>query len=240
MFAKLQSARTVRLARHCAARLSFFTSFASLTSSKPFRIRTSKTPLPQLLYNPHLQAPLGSAGNKGLITPLESALTRNSPVSLLESALTKRWGVGVRDIPVRILDSGEVSWTSATGDAATGRSAPISFPCHTSEKSPANSNHCHTSKTAFRKSFVCHTSKTPRRCFAVRSASFWAGPASGPPRGISGSMTSISRKRIHGFVQQTRLGSSQWRNHRSRMTRRENHRLAKRIRERELTSGVGR
>src|SRR6266702_4730301 len=70
---------------HCAARaFSFtsFTSFASLTSSKPFTIRTSKTPLPQLLYNPHLQAPLGSAGNKGLIT-------------LLESALTKRWGVGV-------------------------------------------------------------------------------------------------------------------------------------------------
>src|SRR6266705_5592342 len=82
---------------HCAARaFSFtsFTSFASLTSSKPFTIRTSETPLPQLLYNPHLQAPLGSAGNKGLITPLESALTKNSPVTSLESALTKRWGVG--------------------------------------------------------------------------------------------------------------------------------------------------
>src|SRR5712692_4270341 len=50
-------------------------------SRNSFTIRTSKTPLPQLLYNPHLQAPLGSAGNKGLITPLESALT-------------KRWGVG--------------------------------------------------------------------------------------------------------------------------------------------------
>src|SRR6266699_3169871 len=63
---------------HCAARaFSFtsFTSFASLTSSKSFTIRTSKTPLPQLLYNPHLQAPLGSAGNKGPVTPLESALT---------------------------------------------------------------------------------------------------------------------------------------------------------------------
>src|SRR5713101_7152262 len=63
-------------------------------SRNSFTIRTSKTPLPQLLYNPHLRAPLGSAGNKGLITPLESALTRNSPVSVLESALTKRWGVG--------------------------------------------------------------------------------------------------------------------------------------------------
>src|SRR6266571_822187 len=85
VFAKLQSARPVRLKRHCPARLSSFTSFASLTYSKPFIIRTYETPLPQLLYNPHLQAPLGSAGNKGLITPLESALTKNSPVSLLES-----------------------------------------------------------------------------------------------------------------------------------------------------------
>src|SRR6266852_12976 len=82
---------------HCAARafpFTSFTSFASLTSSKCFRIRTSKTPLPQLLYNPHLQAHLGSAGNKGLITPLESALTENSPVTPVESALTKRWGWG--------------------------------------------------------------------------------------------------------------------------------------------------
>ncbi len=63
-------------------------------TTNSFTIRTSETPLPQLLYNPHLQAPLGSAGNKGLITPLESALTKNSPVSLLESALTKRWGWG--------------------------------------------------------------------------------------------------------------------------------------------------
>src|SRR6266478_3710986 len=75
-------------------------------TTNSFIIRTAKTPLPQPLYNPHLRAPLGSAGNKGLITPvesaltstagnkglitpLESALTRNSPVSLLESALTK-------------------------------------------------------------------------------------------------------------------------------------------------------
>ena len=39
-------------------------------ATNSFTIRTSETPLPQLLYNPHLQAPLGSAGNKGLITPL--------------------------------------------------------------------------------------------------------------------------------------------------------------------------
>src|SRR6266705_5092183 len=66
-----------------------------------------------------------------------------------------------RGIPVRILDSGEISCTSATGDAATGRFSPISFPCHTSEKSSANSNHCYTSKTASRKSFACHTSEIP-------------------------------------------------------------------------------
>src|SRR5712691_8981606 len=70
--------------------------------SNSFIIRTSMTPLPQTLYNPHLQDPLGSAdskgltasrfrpqplyfphlrdplgsaGNTGLITPVESALT---------------------------------------------------------------------------------------------------------------------------------------------------------------------
>ncbi len=78
-------------------RVSFPSSHLSLSqrSAKSFTIRTSKTPLPQLLYNPHLQAPLGSAGNKGLITPLESALTKNSPVTSLESALTKTGGWGV-------------------------------------------------------------------------------------------------------------------------------------------------
>src|SRR5712691_5245013 len=92
-------------------RSSLISRHSPLTTNS-FTIRTSKTPLPQPLYNPHLQAPLGSAGNKGLITPLESALTstagnkglitplesaltKNSPASLLESALTKRWGVGV-------------------------------------------------------------------------------------------------------------------------------------------------
>src|SRR5216683_1782100 len=66
-------------------RVSFPSSHLSLSqrSCNSFTIRTSKTSLPQLLYNPHLQVPLGSAGNKGLITPLESALT-------------ERWGVGVR------------------------------------------------------------------------------------------------------------------------------------------------
>src|SRR5207245_8998170 len=63
-------------------------------ATNSFTIRTSKTPFPQPLYNPHLRAPLGSAGNTGLITPLESALTKNSPVTSLESALTKTGGWG--------------------------------------------------------------------------------------------------------------------------------------------------
>src|SRR6266487_4693918 len=96
---RLQSGHPPLPSRHCAARAFSFTSFAPLTSSKSFTIRTSETPLLQLLYNPHLQTPLGSAGNKGLITPLESALTRNSPVSLLESALAERWGVGGTMMP---------------------------------------------------------------------------------------------------------------------------------------------
>src|SRR6266568_4719269 len=77
-------------------RVSFPSSHLSLSqrAAKSFTIRTSKTPLPQLLYNPHLQAPLGSAGNTGLITPLESALTENSPVTPVESALTESGGWG--------------------------------------------------------------------------------------------------------------------------------------------------
>src|SRR6266702_4654057 len=71
-------------------RVSFFFPQVILAerSTNLFRIRTSMTPLSQLLYNPHLRAPLGSAGNKGLITPVESALTKNSPVTPLQSALT--------------------------------------------------------------------------------------------------------------------------------------------------------
>jgi hypothetical protein len=34
--------------------------------SNPLRIRTSKTPLPQPLYNPQLRSPLGCVGSKGL------------------------------------------------------------------------------------------------------------------------------------------------------------------------------
>jgi hypothetical protein len=87
----------------------------------PLRIRTSKTLLPQPLYNPHLhrslgcagnkrltgtrihrqlfcnehlRTPLRSAGNTGLIILLESALTKNAPATLLESALPKNRGEG--------------------------------------------------------------------------------------------------------------------------------------------------
>ena len=90
--------------------------------SNPLRICTSKTPLPEPLYNLHLGGPLGCAGNKGLtgarihrqlfcnqhlrtplrsvgntglIIPLESALTKNAPATLLESALPRNRGEGV-------------------------------------------------------------------------------------------------------------------------------------------------
>jgi hypothetical protein len=90
--------------------------------ANPLRIRTSKTLLPQPLYNPHLRSPLGCAGNKrltgarvhlqlfcnqhlrtplrsaentGLIILLESALTKNAPATPLESALPRNRGEGV-------------------------------------------------------------------------------------------------------------------------------------------------
>jgi hypothetical protein len=94
----------------------------SFLPSNPLRIHTSKTPLPQPLYNPHfcralgcvvnkgltgtrihrqlfcnqhLRAPLGSVASTGVITLLESALTKNASATPLESALTKNRGVGV-------------------------------------------------------------------------------------------------------------------------------------------------
>jgi hypothetical protein len=95
---------------------------ASSFPSNPLGIHISKTPLPQPLYNAHFRRPLGCVGNKGLtgtrihpqlfcnqhlrtllgsvantgvITLLESALTKNAPATPLESALTKNRGVGV-------------------------------------------------------------------------------------------------------------------------------------------------
>src|SRR5260370_35511133 len=80
------------------------------------RIRTSKNPLPQPLYNPHFRSPLGCVGNKGLtstrihrqlfcnqhlrvplrsagttglIIPLESSLTKNAPATPLHSDLSR-------------------------------------------------------------------------------------------------------------------------------------------------------
>ncbi len=85
----------------------------SSLATNSFTIRTSETPLPQLLYNPHLQAPLGSAGNRGLITPLESALTRNSPATPLESPLTKTGGgvlPGVHSRSSLLSFAGDSTW----------------------------------------------------------------------------------------------------------------------------------
>jgi hypothetical protein len=51
--------------------------------------------IPQLLYLLHLRDLRESAHSKEFITPVESALTRNSSATPLESALTKMTGVGV-------------------------------------------------------------------------------------------------------------------------------------------------
>ena len=58
------------------------------------RFRISKTSLSQTLYNLHLDASPGSVANKQVITPLESVLTKNKPVTHLESAVTKNRGGG--------------------------------------------------------------------------------------------------------------------------------------------------
>ncbi len=71
---------------------SFQSSSRIFCPPKSFTIRRSQTPLPQPLYNPHLQTLLVSAENKGLITPLESALTENSPVTPLECAVPEKGG----------------------------------------------------------------------------------------------------------------------------------------------------
>jgi hypothetical protein len=96
--------------------------------AKPCRIRTSENPRLQLLWNPrfqerflsadskrlilaeqrpqpvcnqHLRTPPGSAENTGLITLLESALTKNAPATPLESALPKNRGEGGRNVKRR-------------------------------------------------------------------------------------------------------------------------------------------
>jgi hypothetical protein len=96
----------------------------------PFRIRTSKTPWPQLLCNPHFhvslasahskgfadssilpqlpwnqhfRAPFASAGNNGLVTPSESALTKISRLTPVESALPENRGDGPSTSPLPAL-----------------------------------------------------------------------------------------------------------------------------------------
>jgi hypothetical protein len=125
-----------------------------LIHHNPFRIRRSRRPLPQLVYNPHLQDPfesadskgltgfkfllhllyfphlhgrLGCAGNKGFITLLKSALTENSPATPLESALPKtRGGVGTRVPSIRRIKP--VSALPSTGwQICQFRPEPLAF-----------------------------------------------------------------------------------------------------------------
>ena len=104
-----------------ASLLPYLVSDHLCAASNSSRIRTSKTPLPQALYNlhlqdplgsadskrltaprfrpqplysPHLRDPVGSAGNTGVITPVESALTEFASANPLESALTENRGEG--------------------------------------------------------------------------------------------------------------------------------------------------
>jgi hypothetical protein len=121
---------------------------------KSFTIRTSTTPLlqplynphiparlgcvpnkgltvvdwrPQPLCNPHLQASLVSAGNKRLITHLESALTDIPPATPLESALTKNRGVGMLSLtkyPTRIFILSERSESKDLASHPTKRTFP--------------------------------------------------------------------------------------------------------------------
>jgi hypothetical protein len=93
-----------------------------LIHHNPFRIRRSKRPLPQVLYNPHLQATLecvaskgltatdgrpqplhlqhlqaapGCVANTGLITSLDATLARITPVTPLDATLPKNRGEGM-------------------------------------------------------------------------------------------------------------------------------------------------
>ncbi len=66
-----------------------------LISAENKRLAVAKL-LSKLLCLQHLRDPLASVLSKGVITPVESALTENAPATPLESALTKKVGGGVR------------------------------------------------------------------------------------------------------------------------------------------------
>ena len=114
--------------RVCRAAMSPFTTCPELTRKiayplppKSFGFCSSKSLLPQPVYNLHLRCPhgtadskrltwagfrfqtlcnqqlrdpLGSADSKGFITPAESAVTKNPSVTSLESAVAKKGGGG--------------------------------------------------------------------------------------------------------------------------------------------------
>src|SRR5690242_12634147 len=67
---------------------------APFFSSESFGIGVSTTRLSQSLYDLHLEAPPVSVANEEVISPLEPTLAKNTPVNLLESALTKKGGEG--------------------------------------------------------------------------------------------------------------------------------------------------
>src|SRR5580704_4770694 len=62
-------------------------------SLNSLRIRTSANPRSQALYNLYLQIPPTTNADKEVTSLLESTLTKNAPLTPLESTLTKK-GVG--------------------------------------------------------------------------------------------------------------------------------------------------
>src|SRR5713101_1664626 len=97
------------------------------------------TPLPQPLYNPHLRDPLGSADSKGLITLLESALTRSIPPNSFIIRTYKNRGVPPRysvrpqtrsaTVPsIRLKKKSPPRRTITTATEETSRMSPGGWP----------------------------------------------------------------------------------------------------------------
>jgi tetratricopeptide (TPR) repeat protein len=71
----------------------FAEALAHIRFHESLRIHASTTPVSQTLYNLHLEGSPASVGNKKVTTPVESAFTKNTAVTPLESTLTKLKGV---------------------------------------------------------------------------------------------------------------------------------------------------
>src|SRR5215470_5211172 len=66
-----------------------------LRNPKSFPFCSYKIVRPQLLQNEQIRNPLVTADSKAISTPLESAVTDIDCITLLDSAVTKKWGWGI-------------------------------------------------------------------------------------------------------------------------------------------------